>query len=70
MADTSPENLVDQFNLFYVGILNKIAPFKNESEIGPIGTPWLNDYTRKIKRECRAMENKWKHSRLEFDLAQ
>lgn len=70
-ADTSPEILVDQFNSLCVAILKKIAPFKIKRKTGPIGTPWLNDYTHKLKRECSwAREPKWKHSRLEVNLAQ
>ena len=55
----SVDDMTDDFNSKCLSILDSIAPFKTRiPKQNP--QPWLNEYTRSIKRECRRAERKWK----------
>ena len=66
---TSTEELISLFNSTCATILDTVAPLKIKKP-KPKGSPWLNDTTRALRRDCRRSERRWKHDRLQisFDM--
>ncbi|KAF7642599.1 hypothetical protein LDENG_00255100, partial [Lucifuga dentata] len=55
------EELVSLFNLQCQSVLDQVAPYKY-SNSSHNKKPWLNEFTRVLKRDCRRAERKWKKS--------
>ena len=67
---TSTEELLTNFNNTCNVVLNSIAPVKIWKVKSTHSMPWLNNYTREIKRKCRQAERKWKkdHRLVSFQI--
>ena len=60
----SVNNLVQHFNDKMKYALDIVAPLKTKRRNGSKATPWLNEETRSLKRECRRAERVWRKSGL------
>ena len=67
LENISAEEILSSFNSTCSNILDLIAPFKDRRP-KPVTEPWLNDYTRTLRRTCRRAERKWKRDKLYVSL--
>ena len=63
---TQLNELVGCFNNACLSAINLVAPFKSKSITTHNPSPWINENTRSLKRECRRAERKWKANKLEI----
>ena len=59
------EELASFFNHTCKSVLDSVAPYK-EKKPKLSKQPWLTEGTQKLKRDCRAIECKWKKTGLYF----
>ena len=57
--------LVHDFNLHCSDILDAVAPFKSRTARTLNSSPWLNEDIRRLRRNCRCAERKWKATKLD-----
>ena len=67
LENISAEEILSSFNSTCSNILDLISPFKDRRP-KPVTEPWLNDYTRSLRRTCRRAERKWKRDKLYVSL--
>lgn len=55
----SPDCFISSFHSTCTSILDSVAPLRIKSSKSR-ADPWLNDYTRALRQDCRLAERKWK----------
>lgn len=61
---SSVNDLVHHFNVKIESALNIVAPYKIKKKGNSAATPWINEHTRSLKRDCRRAERVWRKSKL------
>uniref|UniRef100_A0A8C6KM62 Reverse transcriptase domain-containing protein n=2 Tax=Nothobranchius furzeri TaxID=105023 RepID=A0A8C6KM62_NOTFU len=57
------DGLLHRFNVTCSAALDAVAPLRPRRK-QTTSYPWLNDYTRSLRRQCRVLERRWKRDRL------
>ena len=63
-SNMSTDELLTNFNNTCKAVLDSVAPVKICKVKSTHCMPWLNDYTREMKKKCRQAEQKWKKDHL------
>ena len=64
----SVNDLVQHFNLKLESALDIVAPMKIKKKQNSRATPWINEHTRSLKKECRRTERAWRKNKLTIHL--
>ena len=60
--------MVQHFNLKLESALDVVAPMKTKKKQDSRVTPWVNEHTRSLKKECRRAERVWRKNKLTIHL--
>ena len=64
----SVNDMVQHFNLKLESALDIVAPMKTKKKQNTRVTPWVNEHTRSLKKECRRAERVWRKNKLTIHL--
>ena len=65
---SSVNDMVHHFNLKLESALDIVAPLKTKKKQNTRVTPWINEHTRSLKKECRRAERVWRKNKLTIHL--